>query len=170
MNSEEQYIEMEAARIDSSEQYFSARPQIDGLDRRRVFESGFDRGWKAALNSQTKSEVDEWKNAALRIGEDLCSVGPTGYYGMSAKEWLEWALTVVTFHTPQPPQSIEADKVRELEKDAARYRWLRDQASAAGICAVHIEYWSEDYRGMAHCEVFDGEFLDKAIDKAMKGK
>lgn len=61
----------------------------------------------------------------------------------------------------------ECEKLRE---DAERYRWLRDQASAAGICAVHIEYWSEDYRGMAHCEVFDGEFLDKAIDKAMKGE
>lgn len=66
-------------------------------------------------------------------------------------------------------EALQAE-CENLREDAERYRWLRDRASAAGICAVHIEYWSEDYRGMAHCEVFDGEFLDKAIDKAMKGE
>lgn len=47
---EREYIEMEAARNDSSERYFNARPQFDTVDRRKVFESGFDRGWKAAID------------------------------------------------------------------------------------------------------------------------
>jgi hypothetical protein len=34
----------------------------------------------------------EWQNAALRIGEELSSVGPDGYYAMSSSEWLDWAL------------------------------------------------------------------------------
>ena len=53
-------------------------------------------------------------------------------------------------------------------EDAARYRWLRNRASTEGIGVVHIDYWSEEYRGMAHCEVYDGDFLDKAIDHARR--
>lgn len=34
--------------IASSDAYFNARPQIDGLDRRNVFRAGFERGWDAA--------------------------------------------------------------------------------------------------------------------------
>ena len=43
-----------------------------------------------------------WRNAALRVGEDLCSVGPFGYYDMTAEQWLDWALSVVTVHAPPP--------------------------------------------------------------------
>ena len=41
-----------------------------------------------------------WRNAAIRVGEDLCSVGPFGYYDMTAEQWLDWALSVVTVHAP----------------------------------------------------------------------
>ena len=37
-----------------------------------------------------------WQNAALRLGEDLSTVGPDGYYNMTAKQWLDWALSVTT--------------------------------------------------------------------------
>lgn len=37
-----------------------------------------------------------WQNAALRLGEDLSTVGPDGYYNMTAKQWLDWALSVIT--------------------------------------------------------------------------
>jgi hypothetical protein len=33
-----------------------------------------------------------WRDAAIRLGEELSSVGPNGYYNMSAKEWLDWAM------------------------------------------------------------------------------
>jgi hypothetical protein len=33
-----------------------------------------------------------WRSAALRVGEMLLSVGPAGYYGMTADQWLWWAL------------------------------------------------------------------------------
>lgn len=37
------------AHMNSEEsKYFDARPQIDCIDRRRVFEAGFDRGWDSA--------------------------------------------------------------------------------------------------------------------------
>jgi hypothetical protein len=49
---------------------------------------------------QPEQEPVAWRNAALRVGEDLCSVGPFGYYNMTAKQWLDWALSVVTVHAP----------------------------------------------------------------------
>jgi hypothetical protein len=49
-----------------------------------------------------------WRNAALRVGEDLCSVGPFGYYDMTAEQWLDWALSVVTVHAPPAAPVQEA--------------------------------------------------------------
>jgi hypothetical protein len=50
---------------------------------------------------QPEQELVAWRNAAMRVGEDLCSVGPFGYYDMTAQQWLDWALSVVTCHPPQ---------------------------------------------------------------------
>ena len=36
-----------------------------------------------------------WRNAAIRLGEELASVGPDGYYDMTPEQWLEWALEAV---------------------------------------------------------------------------
>jgi hypothetical protein len=45
---------------------------------------------KAAL--EAKDEPLAWRDAAIRLGEELSSVGPDGYYDMDAKEWLDWAM------------------------------------------------------------------------------
>jgi len=52
--SEQQYTMMEAERNAASNEYFGERPQIDTMDRRRVFDAGFDRAWK--LQHQQKPE------------------------------------------------------------------------------------------------------------------
>ncbi len=39
-----------------------------------------------------KQEPVAWKNAAIRLGEELSSVGPDGYYNMTAEQWLNWAI------------------------------------------------------------------------------
>lgn len=52
------------------------------------------------VEQPAKQEPVAWRNAALRVGEDLCSVGPFGYYDMTAEQWLDWALSVVTVHAP----------------------------------------------------------------------
>ena len=41
------------------------------------------------------SDEMSWREAALVLGEHLVSVGPDGYYSMSATEWLNWARLVV---------------------------------------------------------------------------
>ena len=57
-----------------------------------------------------EQEPVAWRNAAIRVGEDLCSVGPFGYYDMTADQWLTWALSVVTVHS-FPPQRTEQEPV-----------------------------------------------------------
>lgn len=57
------------------------------------------------MNKEVLKQVPvTWRNAAIRVGEDLCSVGPFGYYDMTAEQWLDWALSVVTVHAP--PQVV----------------------------------------------------------------
>ena len=63
-----------------------------------------------------------WRNAAIRVGENLCSVGPFGYYEMTAKQWLDWALSVVTVHAPPPRR----EWVGLTEEDKESF-WMADQ-------------------------------------------
>jgi hypothetical protein len=64
-----------------------------------------------AIAKQEQGEPVAWRNAAIRVGEDLCSVGPFGYYDMTAEQWLDWALSVVTVHfPPQPAQKPLTDE------------------------------------------------------------
>ena len=51
--------------------------------------------------AQPEQTPDAWRNAAIRLGEDLYSVGPDGYYDMTAKQWLDWALGVVNTAPPR---------------------------------------------------------------------
>jgi hypothetical protein len=46
---------------------------------------------KEAL-AQPEQEPVAWKNAAIRLGEELSSAGPDGYYNMTAEQWLDWAM------------------------------------------------------------------------------
>ena len=74
-----------------------------------------------------QQEPVAWRNAALRVGEDLCSVGPFGYYDMTAEQWLDWALSVVTVHAPpasKPWVGLTDDEIIEAlnsdERDAMK--------------------------------------------------
>ena len=44
------------------------------------------------LGQELEQEPVAWRNAAIRVGEDLSSVGPDGYYDMTAQQWLDWAM------------------------------------------------------------------------------
>jgi hypothetical protein len=82
-----------------------------------------------------KQELVAWRNAALRVGEDLCSVGPFGYYDMTAEQWLDWALSVVTVHAPPaaPVQEPVAELMHEPDVEVLRQQmrgraqFLRDR-------------------------------------------
>ena len=69
--------------------------------------------------AQTQEPV-AWRNAAIRVGEALSSVGPDGYYDMTAQQWLDWALSVVTVHAPPPQRTwvgLTEDGYAEENKD-----------------------------------------------------
>lgn len=157
MNREEQYIEMEAARIDSSEQYFSARPQIDTNDRRRVFEAGFDSGWRAALNSQAKSVPEGWQlvpkiGTTVKAKHPITCINPEEYFAVDEIQAFGGNITVrgentcwFGMNTIAAPQSksIEADKVRELEKEVSLWKSRANQLSCAGDGQTMSDYWLE---------------------------
>ena len=83
---------------------------------------------KEAL-AQPEQEPVAWRNAAIRVGEDLCSVGPFGYYDMTAEQWLDWALSVVTVHAT-PPQRTWVGLDEEDEIDWEEGGSLRDLVEA----------------------------------------
>jgi hypothetical protein len=49
-------------------------------------------GLRTAIEAAEKQEPVAWRNAAIRLGEELSSVGPDGYYNMTAEQWLDWAM------------------------------------------------------------------------------
>lgn len=60
-----------------------------------------------------------WRNAAIRLGEDLYSVGPNGYYDMTASQWLDWALSVV--NTAPPKRKWVELTFEEADRLASKY-------------------------------------------------
>ena len=44
------------------------------------------------IGQEIEQEPVAWRNAAIRVGEELSSVGPAGYYDMTAQQWLDWAM------------------------------------------------------------------------------
>ena len=74
---------------------------------------------------QPEQEPVAWRNAAIRVGEDLCSVGPFGYYDMTAKQWLDWALSVVTVHAPPAHREWVGLTDEEIVEVANAVRWSK---------------------------------------------
>ena len=64
---------------------------------------------RLAIEQAEKQEPLAWKNAAIRLGEELSSVGPDGYYDMSAKKWLDWAMN----QQPRGKNSLPAPPQRQ---------------------------------------------------------
>ncbi len=57
--------------------------------------------------------LQEWRNAALRVGEDLASDGPDGYYNFTARQYLDWALARLR-ETPAPPQEPQDPRYKHI--------------------------------------------------------
>ena len=125
---------------ESIEYYGSDAALRDALDE--AF--GLNEDLRQAIATEESSATQEpvtWRNAAIRVGEDLCSVGPFGYYDMTAEQWLTWALSVVTVH-PQPKAEQEPkrewvgmtdDRVEELIDSLFHFdgtRWSTDTPRA----------------------------------------
>jgi hypothetical protein len=72
-----------------------------------------------AIKQARSAPVQEqmaWKNAAIRLGEELSSVGPAGYYDMTAEQWLDWAMT----QQPRGKNSLPAAQPTTEESSAVK--------------------------------------------------
>jgi len=80
---------------------------------------------EAAL--EAKDEPVAWRDAAIRLGEELSSVGPDGYYDMDAKEWLDWAME----QNPRGKHSLpQRTWVGLTDEEMNKIRW--DWVDSAG--------------------------------------
>jgi hypothetical protein len=66
-----------------------------------------------------EKEKQAWRNAAIRVGEELSSVGPDGYYDMNAWQWLDWAMENVKKAQP------EQEPVAYLCENAVGHKYFR---------------------------------------------
>lgn len=93
--------------------------------------------WKPPLGAwppQPEQEPVAWKNAAIRLGEELSSVGPDGYYNMTAKQWLDWAMN----QQPSGKNRLSQPQRTEQEPVACRHRIAdaRNQVVKSGYLCV----------------------------------
>ena len=74
-------------------------------------------GLAEELKALDEQELVDWRNAAIRVGEDLSSVGPDGYYDMTAQEWLDWAIE----QEPRGKNSLaQPEQEPVIDKSAAK--------------------------------------------------
>jgi len=100
---------------------------------------------RIAIAEAEKQEPVAWRNAAIRLGEELSSVGPDGYYNMTAEQWLDWAMDQqpqVKNSLTTPPaaqrQPLTEGRVWELAANcldsvAGRLQFARAIEAAHGI-------------------------------------
>jgi hypothetical protein len=91
----------------------TAQPtKIFGPNLEQVLNSaGFYKAKKQESTVKESLQVEPvaWKNAAIRLGEELSSVGPDGYYDMNAEQWLTWAMD----QQPRGKNSLAAPPQRQ---------------------------------------------------------
>ena len=96
-------VALETLMIERGSIYDQAITAIKEALANEALEKMAENARELGLDYEPEQEPVTWRNAAIRVGEDLCSVGPFRYYDMTAEQWLDWALSVVTVHAP-PPQ------------------------------------------------------------------
>ncbi len=80
----------------------------------------------------TTTPQREWQNAAIRLGEELSSVGPDGYYNMTAQQWLDWALD----QQPRGKNSLPAPREWQSLTDEDRQELAAKQYGWEGLCSA----------------------------------
>jgi len=70
-----------------------------------------------------------WESAAQRLGEELATVGPDGYYNFSPAQWLEWALAQIVTIQQQRHKWLAAFNQSEQFQNGPTKR--AEQAEAA---------------------------------------
>jgi len=92
-----------------------------------------------------QDERDAWRNAAIRLGEELSSVSPDFYYDMTAKQWLDWALDQQPRGKNSLPAPPQAEK--QTHTDHPMRHWDRTCSACVEqepqykpVATIHIRY------------------------------
>lgn len=92
-------------RIETNEAITALRLAIEQAEKQAALDRMADNARELGLDYEPVA----WKNAAMRIGEELSSVGPDGYYNMTAEQWLHWAMD----QQPRGKNSLTAPPQRQ---------------------------------------------------------
>ncbi len=110
-------------------------------EMRKMWEDYFDKCFRERFPFTIEQEPVAWKNAAMRIGEELSSVGPDGYYDMTAEQWLSWAMD----QRPTGKQSLQVEPVgfmnaghlHELQQGRLPYGYVYPRKETGANVAVY---------------------------------
>jgi len=109
-----------------------------------------------ALYTTPQPQRDTWKNAAIRLGEELSSVGPDGYYNMTAEQWLDWAMD----QQPRGKNSLPQPQRDEAPAKAVEWVGLTDEQYRE--IADQVIATLEDRKGVIDL-CFEQELVDEIM-------
>lgn len=72
---------------------------------------------------------DDWKSAALRVGESLAASGPDGYYHFTPAQWVEWCVSQIGRSNLRDAFNAGAKWVAQVD-DPARSTFSMDRGFA----------------------------------------
>ena len=98
------------------------------------------------MKEALKLALEAWKNAAIRLGEELSSVGPDGYYDMTAQQWLDWAME----QEPRGKNSLAQPEQEPVFKWCSVFQEMPTKDSHLLFCfGVHVVEGSYTKKGWA---------------------
>jgi hypothetical protein len=154
----------------------------DNLWETRTVLRDYDNGSGVPL--YTAPPQREWRNAAIRLGEELSSVGPDGYYNMTAQQWLDWAMKNVTpARLAQPEQrtgdcllaGVCAAEGHRIQKAQPEPPWINNTQTGNFFNVAQPEpepvAWDNCVAGLAEarlCKSWCGNFNCSATEPQRK--
>ena len=113
-----------------------------------------------------KYQNEQWHKAAIRLGEELASVGPVGYYEMDASEWLDWAMANVKSQIEFAPVKMVAYncKCGRTMKFESEHGVIAPQRTWVGLTDDEIETI------YAECNVWDKFEYERMLEAKLKEK
>ncbi len=116
-------------------------------------------------------ESNEWRTVALRFGENLCDIGPYGYYAMTADEWLEWAKSAYEKIVSEWLQLMHKEKTKKIMnkvKTLQENDWTYKVTDEKGETNPYKQYLNNVDKKEYPYKKYTPEETEKSLKDAMK--